>query len=91
MYILLCGYPPFNGENDDEILEKIMTAEFIFPEEEWDGISNDAKSIIKLMITKNAEKRPSALELLKHSWFSDDSSFKSKQNLKAIASRLSNF
>lgn len=39
MYILLCGYPPFNGDDDDEILERIATGEFIFPNEEWDFVS----------------------------------------------------
>lgn len=49
-YILLCGYPPFNGENDEEILEKIKKGNFRFPEEEWGSISDEAKDLIKLML-----------------------------------------
>lgn len=39
LYILLCGYPPFNGDSDDEILADIAKGEFVFPDEEWKDVS----------------------------------------------------
>ena len=30
LYVLLCGYPPFNGDNDQEILESVKKADLIF-------------------------------------------------------------
>lgn len=30
MYILLCGEPPFNGDDDEEIMEKIRNGNFDF-------------------------------------------------------------
>jgi calcium-dependent protein kinase len=30
MYILLCGYPPFNGDNDEEIIQSVKEAELEF-------------------------------------------------------------
>lgn len=69
MYILLCGYPPFNGSSDEKIIEKIQRGKFIFPAEEWENVSAEAKHLIKVMLTKDPKKRPNATELLKHPWF----------------------
>ena len=43
LYILLCGYPPFNGDNDSQIFEMIKGGKFSFPSPEWDFVSSDAK------------------------------------------------
>ena len=82
MYILICGYPPFNGDTDDEILEKVLEGTFVFPEEEWGQISDLAKSVISDCFTKNYKKRKSAEELLKHPWF--EKTLKLKENAADI-------
>lgn len=30
LYILLCGYPPFAGKNEEEIMEKVCEGTLIF-------------------------------------------------------------
>jgi serine/threonine protein kinase len=37
-YILLCGYPPFYGDNDVEIFKAIQRGTFRFLSPEWDTI-----------------------------------------------------
>lgn len=68
-YILFCGYPPFNGSTDEKIMTRIKSAEVNFPKEEWGNVSDAAKDLILKMLQKDPTKRPSAHELLKHSWF----------------------
>ena len=63
LYILLCGYPPFYGDDDREILEMVAKGKFDFDGEEWDEISKEAKDLIKKLICK-PEKRLSAEEAL---------------------------
>jgi calcium-dependent protein kinase len=63
MYILLCGYPPFYGDDDQEILRMVKKGEFDFDGEEWDDVSNDAKDLIKKLICK-PERRLTAEEAL---------------------------
>ena len=60
---MLCGYPPFNGDTDDEILKNVQRGDLRFDVEEWSEISKDAKDLIKRMITK-PEKRLTAQEAL---------------------------
>ena len=69
-YVLLCGYPPFNGDTDVEIIQNVQKGKFIFPEEEWGIISSEAKDLIKKMLTYEPSKRISAKEVLLHPWFS---------------------
>ena len=88
-YILLCGYPPFNGETDKEIMDAVKKGEFDFPEEEWDCISDLAKDLIKKMLTYDPKKRLSANQVLKHPWFSSFNE-KNKSNKKIAQSALDN-
>ena len=67
-YILLCGFPPFYGNSDQEIFEKILKAEYDFPADSWDPVSDDAKDFIKGILILNAAKRPTAAEALQHPW-----------------------
>ena len=68
-YILLCGYPPFNAETDEEIFSAVLKGEFVFPEEEWNSVSEEAKNLIKKMLVLDPKKRISALEALQDVWF----------------------
>jgi calcium-dependent protein kinase len=74
MYILLCGYPPFNADNDTEIMNKIKVGKFSFPAEEWDQISSEAKDLITKMLTYKSNERPSASDCLLHKWFTENTS-----------------
>jgi calcium-dependent protein kinase len=67
LYILLCGYPPFYGDDNQEILQMVQKGEFDFDGEEWDDVSKDAKDLIKALITK-PERRLTAGEALGHKW-----------------------
>ena len=67
MYILLCGYPPFYGDDNNEILAMVQKGKFDYDGEEWDDVSNDAKDLINKLITK-PERRLTAEEALQHRW-----------------------
>jgi calcium-dependent protein kinase len=69
LYILLCGYPPFNGNTNVEIFHAIQNQNPLFTGEEWEDITNEAKDLIKIMLKKNPNERWSAEECLKHKWF----------------------
>jgi calcium-dependent protein kinase len=71
IYILLCGYPPFNGETNSEILNKIKTGKYVFPDEEWDNISEEAKNLISKMLEFDPSKRFSASDCLNHTWLTE--------------------
>ena len=68
LYILLCGYPPFNADSDELILDKIKTGRFTYPPEEWETVSPLAKDLVNNMLQFHPSKRVSASEALEHKW-----------------------
>ena len=69
LFILLCGYPPFNGNTNVDIFHAIQNQNPIFGGEEWEDITSEAKDLIKLMLKKNPSERLSAEQCLTHKWF----------------------
>ncbi|TYZ68879.1 hypothetical protein PybrP1_009736 [[Pythium] brassicae (nom. inval.)] len=59
-YILLCGFPPFYDENQVEEMRKILHADFEFVEPYFDGVSSQAKDLIRKMLVVDPDKRLSA-------------------------------
>jgi len=67
-YILLCGFPPFYSESVPEVFEQIMKAEFDYPEEYWEDISEEAKDFINNLLVVDVTKRMTAGQSLAHPW-----------------------
>jgi len=69
-YILLCGFPPFFGSNDQQIFEKIMKVDYDFPSPDWDTISDEAKEFIGAILVLDFRNRPTAEQCLDAPWIS---------------------
>ena len=67
LYIILCGYPPFYGETNKEILEQVKKGKLDFTGPEWKDKSADVLDLIKKMVCET-ECRYSAQEVLAHKW-----------------------
>jgi serine/threonine protein kinase len=59
-FVSLPAYPP--------PLVKVMRGKFLFPEEEWGSVSEEAKDFVKKLMSKYPRRRPSAAEALAHPW-----------------------
>ncbi|KAL7475090.1 hypothetical protein ACHAW6_001022 [Cyclotella cf. meneghiniana] len=66
-YILLCGYPPFNGDGDKEIVEAIRRGHYTFVDG-WEGVSILALDFIKSLLRRDPRRRFTAEEALMHPW-----------------------
>jgi calcium-dependent protein kinase len=72
LYMMLCGVPPFNGSSRKEVMSKIKKGKFSFSSKIWSLISDEAKSLITLMLTMDPAARPSCREVLNHPWFNKE-------------------
>ena len=68
LYVMLCGYEPFYGTSDEELIEANRKADLEFPEEEWSSVSKEAISLVKSMMTVDPDKRLSTDQVLAHPW-----------------------
>ena len=67
-YLLLCGYPPFNGNNDKEIYASIRRGNVEFPQRCWANKSPASIDFIKGLLQKDPRRRLTAQEALLHPW-----------------------
>jgi len=68
MYVLLCGAPPFNGDSDQEIIQKVRVGRLTFREPAWARVSEEAKFVVKQLMRMNAKERFTAEQALNSEW-----------------------
>lgn len=86
VYILLCGFPPFYGDNDAHMFKKIKAGAYKFLSPYWDPISDDAKDFVAKLLVVDPRKRMTAAEALNHRWLGR-TSHASQKNLFAKAAK----
>ena len=67
-YILLCGYPPFNGNDYEEIKDAVLDGWYSFASKEWRNTSRDARDFIRNLLQIDPSLRMTAEEALHHPW-----------------------
>ena len=97
MYILLSGRPPFGGDNDKEIMDKVALGKYDLSTSPFDKLSNSGKDLIKKLLIMDPHKRISAQEALQHPWFKENKSrdlynrIKDESTLRKLIRNLKNY
>mmetsp|Transcript_12904 Transcript_12904/g.32554 ORF Transcript_12904/g.32554 Transcript_12904/m.32554 type:complete len:395 (+) Transcript_12904:2-1186(+) len=92
MYVMLCGYPPFFGDTDAEVLSKVRLGNFSFNAADWKNVSEDAKNLIRMLLKMNSRDRYTAQQTLNHVWIKNKAPNATGQALETgVVGNLRNF
>jgi calcium-dependent protein kinase len=72
LYILLSGYPPFFGNTEARIFEKVRTGTYDFRRPEWNNVSEAAKDLIRNLLIVQPEGRFTMSQALEHPWIASN-------------------
>lgn len=64
----MSGQSPFDGETEEDVIRAILRGQYTFHDEDWDGVSDEAKDFVMWLLTYEEEDRPTAEEALTHPW-----------------------
>ncbi|KAK8866782.1 Serine/threonine-protein kinase brsk2 [Tritrichomonas musculus] len=68
VYILLCGFRPFESDDRYELYQQVTSGTVEFPSPEWDEISKEAIDFISQMLKIDPTKRITIEDALNHPW-----------------------
>ena len=71
MYILLGGIPPFYGDTEEEIFDKIKKCEYDFSPAPFKKVSKNCKDLIRRLLEPKKQYRIKANEALRHPFFTE--------------------
>ena len=90
VFIVLGGYRPFRGTSEN-VMKQIRYGEYKFHEKYWSHVSEDAKALIRRMLTVDPDTRISAKEALESAWITADANELGKSDLTSNQQELKNF
>lgn len=87
MYVILCGYHPFDMYGDSpeaDLMKRIEKVEYDFDDEVWLEITQDAQDIITKLLQSTPKRRMTCTELLETPWINGKIDVKNATNEKAL-------
>lgn len=98
-YQLLTGKYPFDDFKNQHnpsisaIWRSVLMDKLDFNRKHWDGISDEAKDFVRLLLNRDPDKRPTAKAVLEHPWLRGDSKERStgKQLSSSVVQRIQRF
>jgi calcium-dependent protein kinase len=71
-YVLLSGYLPFGGNSAAEIISRVRKNKPSYSQENWEKVSPEGLDLVQRLLEGDSNRRPSAVEALRHPWFSKE-------------------
>ena len=71
MYVVLCGYHPFDPHGDSkdaEIVRRVLRAEYDFDDAACGNVSREAQDLVSHLLVVDAAKRYDTNDVLRHPW-----------------------
>ena len=90
LYIILAGFPPFEGRDNEEIMKAIQAGEFDVEREPWPSISEAAKGLIRKMLCPEAA-RISSRQALEDQWIANNTTSAHTEIMGQVLVNLRNF
>ncbi|GFH58735.1 ribosomal protein S6 kinase alpha-1/2/3/6 [Chaetoceros tenuissimus] len=87
-FVALVGYPPFIEEDQRVLFRKIRLGEYCFYDEDWEGISADARDLISKLLIVDPDHRCTASQAINHKWITGDDSGLSTRDISASLKKL---
>lgn len=87
LYSMLCGYPPFDGKDNKEIVRRTLHGMLGFVGKAWEQVSDEAKDLVKKLLNRNQKERFTSEDVLDHPWIKNAEE-KSDEALSAISKNM---
>uniref|UniRef100_A0A7S2Q6P1 Calmodulin n=1 Tax=Zooxanthella nutricula TaxID=1333877 RepID=A0A7S2Q6P1_9DINO len=70
VFILLGGYMPFAGKDDQAILRAVLRGKYRMHESRWGKVSREGRDFVERLLVVDPRRRMTAKEALAHTWIS---------------------
>lgn len=92
LYIMLCGWPPFDGDSEDEVMALVEKIEYDFDDECFENVSEEVKDLIRKILVPEKD-RITLQQVLQHDWIKNYANLENEQKMinENLISKLKNF
>ena len=91
IYILLAGYPPFQGKTSKALFQQIKSANFKFHDKYWHNVSTAAKKLVIGLLTPDPNRRLTSEQALASEWINTERKELSDRSLDSALSEIRKF